>query len=149
MALEQNETCDLVSLPSSQQGVDCRRVYNVKLTPYGSLARLNARLVAKGYSQMYGVSYQKTPLAKLTYNRILISFATTHLQPLQQLDIKNAFCGGNFPPQTIGRSRSDLPRNTQGKHLSCQEHRCGAGQKHSGGAFHMIRTKPRKVSSLQ
>ena len=49
-------------------------------------------------------------------------------------------CGGDFPLQTIGRSRSDLPRNTQEeKHLTGQEHQCGAGQKLPGVRMSSLR----------
>jgi len=52
MALEQNETWDFVNLPPQKQVVGCRWVYNVKLNPHGSLARLKARLVSKEYSNV-------------------------------------------------------------------------------------------------
>ena len=52
-ALEKNEMWDLVSLPLSKQAVRCRWVYSVKLNRDGSLARLKAQLVFKGYSQVY------------------------------------------------------------------------------------------------
>ena len=54
-------------------------VYNIKLTLYGFLARLKARLVDKGYSQMYGIDYQEiSRVVKLTFVRLLISFVATH-----------------------------------------------------------------------
>jgi len=42
---------------------------------------------------MYGIHYRDTfsPVTKLIFIRLLISFATIHHLPLYQLDIKNAF----------------------------------------------------------
>ena len=61
-----------------------------------SLARLKARLVAKRYSQTYGVDYQDIfyPVAKITSVRLLISLAITYDLPFYQLDIKIAFLHG-------------------------------------------------------
>ena len=49
-ALTNNGTCDLVRLPAGKKAIDCRWVFIVKVNPDGSIARLNARLVAKGYA---------------------------------------------------------------------------------------------------
>ena len=70
----------------------------MKMNPDGSVARLKACLIAKGYAQTYGVDYFDTcsPVAKLTSVRLFISMAATHHWPLHQLDIKNAFLHGAF-----------------------------------------------------
>ena len=67
--------------------------YTIKLNSDVSLTRLKARLITKGYSQMYNMNYQDTfsPDVKLTSVRILIFLAVTCHWPLQQLNIKNAF----------------------------------------------------------
>ena len=50
-------------------------MYTVKYLPDGSFEPLKAHLVAKGYSQTYGVDYAKifSPVAKISSVRILIS----------------------------------------------------------------------------
>jgi hypothetical protein len=60
--------------------------------------RYKARLVARGYSQTYGIDYNETfaPLAKMNIVRILISCASNFGWPLHQLDVKNAFLHGNL-----------------------------------------------------
>ena len=73
-------------------------MFIVKVNPDGSIARLKALLVAKGYAQTYGVNYSNTfsPVAKLTSIRLFISLTTTHGWDLHQLDIKNVFFHGDL-----------------------------------------------------
>ena len=68
----------------------------MKFNPDGSLARLKSRLMAKGYSEMYGIDCQETfsLMAKLISVRLLISFAAIHQWSLHKLDIKNTFLYG-------------------------------------------------------
>ena len=65
----------------------------MKVNPDGSITRLKAHLIAKGYDQTYGVDYFDTfsIVAKLNSIRLFISLAATHGWDLHQLDIKNAF----------------------------------------------------------
>ena len=95
---EKNGTWDFISLPKGKKAIGCKWVYTVKMNPNGSVARLKACLVAKGYAQTYGVDYTDTfsPIAKLSSVRSLISLVATHHWPLFQLDVKNAFLHEDF-----------------------------------------------------
>ena len=94
-ALNDNGTCDLVCLPTGNKVIGCQWMFTVKVNPDGSIARLKACLVAKGYTQTYGVDYSNTfsPVAKLTSIRLVIS---PHGWDLHQLDIKNVFLHENL-----------------------------------------------------
>ena len=58
----------------------CKWFYIVKLNLDGSLARLKVRLVAKKYSQVYGLDYVDTLflVVKMISVQILLSLASTN-----------------------------------------------------------------------
>ena len=49
-ALTDNGTWDLVRLPAGKKAIGCRWMFTVKVNLDGSIARLKARFVAKGYA---------------------------------------------------------------------------------------------------
>lgn len=64
-ALKKNDTWELITLPRGKRTVGCRWVYTLKQKADGSIER--ARIVAKGFTQTYGIDYLETfaPVAKL------------------------------------------------------------------------------------
>ena len=74
-ALERNETWEIVERPKDKKTVGCRWIYTVKYQVDGTLDRYKVRLVAKGYTQTYGIDYKETfaLVAKMNTVRIIIS----------------------------------------------------------------------------
>ena len=97
-AFIQRETWTLVPRPIDANVVSCKWVYSLKYNPDGSIARYKARLVARGFSQAYGLDYHETfsPVARLSSIRVLFSIALDQSWPLHQLDVSNAFLYGDL-----------------------------------------------------
>lgn len=78
--------------------IGCRWVFTVKLRADGSIDRYKVRLVAKGYTQRYGIDDQDTfaSVAKINTIPIIIYIAANRDWPLKQFDVKNAFLNGEL-----------------------------------------------------
>ena len=75
---KKKNTWDLVSLPRGKKTMGCKWVFTIKHKADGTIERYKARLMAKDYSQSYGVDYQEmfAPVAKLNTLRIFLSLAS-------------------------------------------------------------------------
>ena len=62
----------------------------------GSINKYKARLVVKGYAQVFGVDYFDTfaPITRLDTFRMLLAIATQKQWKIYQLDVKSAFLNG-------------------------------------------------------
>jgi len=97
-ALASRETWELVSASTDMVIVSCRWLFTLKYLPDGSVDRHKARLVAKRYTQIYGIDYFETfsPVVRINSIRILFSIAVNLSWRLFQLDVKNAFLYGDL-----------------------------------------------------
>ena len=106
------------NLPQGKKMVGCKWIFSIKYNADRSVNRYKAHLVAKGFTQSYGIDYEEmsAPVAKLNSVRVILSLAGNLDWPLHQLDIKNAFPNGeleeevymNIPlgletPQSMGK----------------------------------------------
>ena len=105
-ALESNGTWTLTKLPYGKKPVGCKWIFTVKYKADGSIERFKGKLVAKGFTQSYGIDYQETfaPVYKLNTIWVLLSLAVNQDWPLHQLDVKNAFLNGDLEEEVYMQS---------------------------------------------
>jgi hypothetical protein len=92
---KRNEVWSLVERPK-QNVVGSKRVFRNKQDEYGVVIRNKTRLVAKGYSQVEGLDFDKSfaHIARLESIRMLLAYTTHHVFMLYQMNIKSAFLNG-------------------------------------------------------
>ena len=75
-ALAFRETWESVSTPTDTMVVGCHWVFTLKYRPDGSVDRYKVRLMAKGYTQTYGIDYFETfsPVARINSIRIMFFY---------------------------------------------------------------------------
>lgn len=73
-----NNTWDLSELPVGKKVVGLKWIFKTKFNVQGSVAKLKARVVAKGYSQQHGVDFNEvfSLAAHLETVRLLLALAT-------------------------------------------------------------------------
>jgi Reverse transcriptase (RNA-dependent DNA polymerase)/Integrase core domain len=92
-SLQKQQCWVLVPLPKGCKAIKGRWVYKIKLDNNNQPIRYKARVVAKGFQQVYGIDYTETfaPVAKLKSIKLVLAIAADEDFELKQLDFDTAF----------------------------------------------------------
>lgn len=92
-SLEKMGTWQLVKRPPGTNLVDSKWVLRIKKNSAGKIDKYKARLVARGFTQIYGVDYYKTyaPVVKLTSFRLLLALAAHNGWAVDNFDFDSAY----------------------------------------------------------
>ncbi|KAI9201633.1 hypothetical protein LWI28_026451 [Acer negundo] len=108
----------------------------IKYKVDGTVEKYKARLVVKGFTQMYGINYEETfaPVAKLNTIWILLSLAASLDWKLHELDVKNAFLNGDLEEEVYMSVPPGLKKKG-GNNLVCKLQKSLYGLKQSPCAW--------------
>jgi hypothetical protein len=97
-SLEGRGTWEAVPRPKNTNVVSCKWVYRAKYGANGEVTRYKARLVARGFTQVYGQDYQETfaPVTRLETLRLLLAYAVQEDWEVRQIDVKTAYLYGDL-----------------------------------------------------
>lgn len=87
-----------VAVPKGHNTITAKVVWDIKYAEDGSIARYKARLVAHGFTQVYGVDYEETFAPTIRYDalRIFLAIAAKNNWKIHQVDIVTAFLAGKL-----------------------------------------------------
>lgn len=97
-SIRKNGTWEEVIVPDDGNVVGCKWVYKVKTDGNGQVVKYKARVVAKGYLQIYSIDFDETfsSVARLTSLRILLTIVARDDLELHQMDADTAFLNGTL-----------------------------------------------------
>lgn len=97
-ALQKNRTWTLTDLPPGKKAIKSKWIFKTKFDAAGKLIKRKSRLVAKGFTQRYGIDYEETfsPVVRYTTIRILIAIAVQLRMKIHQMDAVTAFLQGDL-----------------------------------------------------
>ncbi|GJS14932.1 retrotransposon protein, putative, ty1-copia subclass [Tanacetum coccineum] len=95
-SMKDNQVWHLVNLPPNCKAAGSKWLFKKKTNIDGIVHTYIARLVAKGFTQTYGVDYKETfsPIADIRAIRILIAIAAFYDYEIWQMDVKTVFLNG-------------------------------------------------------
>ena len=94
----ETQTWSLVPYKSDMHVLGSKWVFRTKLHADGTLNKLKARIVAKGFLQEEGIDYLETysPVVRTPTVRLVLHLATALNWDIKQMDVKNAFLHGDL-----------------------------------------------------
>ncbi|GKC80949.1 retrotransposon protein, putative, ty1-copia subclass, partial [Tanacetum coccineum] len=95
-SMKDNQVWCLVYLPPNCKTVGNKWLFKKKTDMDGNLHTYRARVVAKGFTQTYGVDYEETlsHVVDIRAIRILIAIAAFYDYEIWQMNVKTAFLNG-------------------------------------------------------
>ena len=121
-SLIKNHTWDLVPRPQNRQVVSNKFAFKHKKDEQAIIVRLKARLVARGFSQIYGIDYLDTyaPVVKLASIRILLAIAAIFDLEIHQMDVVTAFLAGDLEEEIYMEQPEGFKIGTKEDDLVCR-----------------------------
>jgi hypothetical protein len=110
-----NNVWELTEAPKGANIVSCKWVFKIKRLPNGQIDRYKARLVARGFTQQYGVDYYETfaPVVRIESLRVLLAIAAREDLEVYQMDVITAYLAGELEEEIYMTPPGGLPGAAQ------------------------------------
>jgi hypothetical protein len=94
-------TWQVATLPRGRTAIPAKWVFKRKLTATGQIEPYRARLVLKGFKQIFGVDYDAVfaPVVRASTVRLLFTIVASHDLDCHSVDIKNEFVQSELPEE--------------------------------------------------
>ena len=132
-SLAANGIWEMVGLPRGRQPITSKWGFKVKYTPSGLIERYQARLVARGFSQQYGIGYEETfaPTLRFGSLRMLLAIAAYDDLHTYQMVVVSAYLAGELEEEIYTEPPEGLPYD-RSKRMACRLIKSLYGLKQSG-----------------
>jgi hypothetical protein len=124
-----NNTWSLVPLPKGMKPISCKWVFKIKHGVNGEVERYKAILVARGFTQTFGVDYNETfaPIAKFVSIRCILALAAIKDMEIHQIHVKTTFLNGDLEEKIYMEQPKGFTQ--EGEHVVCKLHKSLYGLK--------------------
>jgi hypothetical protein len=135
-SLMTNNTWTLVPLHVGRKPVSCKWVFKIKQGANGEVERYKAKLVARGFTQTYGVDYNETfaPVAKFTSIRCILTLAALEDMEIHQMNVKTPLFNGELEKEIYMEQPQGFVHQG-GEHVMCKFHKSLYSLKQSSRAW--------------
>ncbi len=118
-----NNTRSLVPLLKGRKPISCKWVFKIKHGVDGEVECYKARLVARGFTQTFGVDYNETfaPITNFVSIRCILALAAIEDMEIHQMDVKTAFLNGDLEEEIYMEQPEGFTQ--KGEHLVCKFHK--------------------------
>jgi hypothetical protein len=132
-------TWKLVRLPPGKPTVSNKWVFKIKRNPDNTIAKYKMRLVARGFTQVYGENYNETyaPVARITTILLFVSFTLSQGLICYQYDVEQAYLHGFLKEEIYMDSPEGYEEyDKDGEPLVCKLIKGIYGLKQSAAVWH-------------
>jgi transposase InsO family protein len=132
--LERAGTWSTITRPAGKNIVGSKWVFRIKRKSDGTVDKYKARLVARGFTQVYGVDYFDTysPVAKMASFRTILALAARYDWDIESFDFNGAYLNGTLNDDEEIYMQEPPGYETQGEHSVKRLHKSLYGLKQAG-----------------
>ena len=143
--IEKLDTWDIVEAPADANIVSSKFVFRLKRDEHGNITKYKARLVARGFTQKFGIDYFDTRVWIVRWETIrnLLAQAASRGSVIHQADVKNAYLNAEIKediyvelPPSYTEFRP-LPPHISRKRAVCKLKKGLYGTKQAGRGWYM------------